>query len=166
MLLVGTPPVTFHHRQAKPGGYIRHGGRHGNKPELMPVSFRVEKDSSSSSSDDEEKPEDSFTQAEEAAMQAARSQNSFKRRVAAHSHSSAVFHRAHKAVTGNAANLQYSWCSRHRENKRANTFPPHSSALSTARSSRPDARHPGPRCGANAWHGDRIRAEPAAAAHY
>ena len=86
----------------------------------MPVSFRVEKDSSSS--DDEEKPEDSFTQAEEAAMQAARSQNSFKRRVAAHSHSSAVFHRAHKAVTGNAANLQYSWCSRHREKLRANTI--------------------------------------------
>ena len=44
----------------------------------MPVSFAAQKDDSSS--DDDGKHEDSFTQAEEAAMQGARGENSFKRK--------------------------------------------------------------------------------------
>ena len=46
----------------------------------MPVSFRVEEDSPSSSSEGDENPDESFTEAEEAAMRSLTRQRSFQRR--------------------------------------------------------------------------------------
>lgn len=46
----------------------------------MPVSFRVEEDSPSSSSEDDENPDESFTEAEEAAMQSLRRERLSERR--------------------------------------------------------------------------------------
>ena len=47
---------------------------------IMPVSFRVEEDSPSSSSEGDENPDESFTEAEEAAMRSLTRQRSFQRR--------------------------------------------------------------------------------------
>jgi len=53
--------------------------RHGQE-RIMPVSFRVEEDSPSSSSEGDENPDESFTEAEEAAMRSLTRQRSFQRR--------------------------------------------------------------------------------------